>query len=222
MSNGSFGINKGNIDKYFSELAKEIKKQFGSSANMELIVVGGASVVINYGFRESTLDIDALNSNISSINGCIRAVADNNGLPYTWLNSDFKTTNSYSPRLIECSRPYKKFGNVLSVYSVKDEYLLCMKLMSFRLDKDVEDIEGIVQSMGANLSGDKIDQAMKKLYGGWDNVSDIAVNYIAKKVSDIPNIERNRESIIKKIETYKSNRNNEKSKKNRYAEKERD
>lgn len=222
MSNPYFSINKENIDKYFTELAKEIKKQYGAGANIELIIVGGASIVINYGFRDSTMDIDALNSNISSINGCIRAVADNNGLPYTWLNSDFKTTTSYSPRLIECSRPYKKFGRVLSVYSIKDEYLLCMKLMSFRLDKDIEDVEGIIQSMGDDLSGEKVDRAMNRLYGGWNNVSDIAINYITKKMGNIPGIEKKPESVIQKIESYKKNIVNEKRKENSCIQKERE
>lgn len=202
MNNGSFGINKEDIDKYLSELAKEIKRQFGSRANMELAIVGGASIIINYDFRKSTMDIDAVNSNISSINSCIRAVADNNGLPYTWLNSDFKTTNSYSPNLIECSKLYKKYGNILNVYSVRDEYLLCMKLMSFRPDKDIEDIEGIINSMGTDITGEKVDKAMKRLYGSWNKVSDIAINYVCKRIKGIPKIEK-KMSINDRIGIYK-------------------
>lgn len=211
MNNDSFGINKESIDKYLSELAKEIKKQFGSRANMELIIVGGASIVINYGFRKSTMDIDAVNSNISSINSCIRAVADNNGLPYTWLNSDFKTTSSYSPKLVECSKLYKRYGNVLNVYSVKDEYLLCMKLMSFRPDKDIEDIEGIINSMGDEITGEIIDSAMKRLYGNWNKVSDFAIGYVSKRIEGIPEIEK-KMSINDRINIYKKQLEKQKNK----------
>ena len=60
MSNNFSGFTKENVGEYFKELSKEIKKQLGRQANVELIVVGGASILMNYGFRESTQDIDAL------------------------------------------------------------------------------------------------------------------------------------------------------------------
>lgn len=46
---------------YLKELAKEYKKR-NKNVPAELILVGGASVLINYGFREMTTDIDAITS----------------------------------------------------------------------------------------------------------------------------------------------------------------
>ena len=49
-----------NLDRYLKELAKEFRKCNGKSMPAEIILIGGASVVINYGFREMTYDMDAI------------------------------------------------------------------------------------------------------------------------------------------------------------------
>ena len=51
---------KENLDQYLKELAKEFRKRNGKAIPAEIILVGGASVLINYGFREMTYDIDAI------------------------------------------------------------------------------------------------------------------------------------------------------------------
>ena len=117
---------------YFSELAKEIKKECGRDANVELIVVGGASILLNYDFRESTIDVDALVSSRISIKESINRVGDKYGLPNGWINSDFKTTNSFSPKLVQFSKCYKTFNQSLTVRTVESEYLIAMKLASLR------------------------------------------------------------------------------------------
>lgn len=43
---------KENVDGYLKELAKEYRKMIGSYVPAELILIGGAAVLINYGFRE--------------------------------------------------------------------------------------------------------------------------------------------------------------------------
>jgi len=53
-------ITKDTIDKYFKEFAKVFKKMNGDKIPAELIIVGGASILINYEFRKSTGDIDAI------------------------------------------------------------------------------------------------------------------------------------------------------------------
>lgn len=166
------------ILNYLKDLAKEIKKEFGKNEKFELIVVGGASILLNYSFRDGTYDIDALKSGISSINTCIHKVADKNNLEDTWLNHDVLQTCSYSDKLREHSVYFGTFGNILKVYTVKDEYLISMKLVSFR-DNDIEDIENIIQEMGDNYLFDKVDKAVRELYpDGWSRISDEAKEYI--------------------------------------------
>ena len=41
-----------NLDSYLMELAKEFRKKNGSRMPAEIILIGGASILINYGFRE--------------------------------------------------------------------------------------------------------------------------------------------------------------------------
>ena len=48
---------KENLDHYLRELAKEFKKQNGNKMPAEIILIGGASILINYGFREMTYDM---------------------------------------------------------------------------------------------------------------------------------------------------------------------
>ena len=49
-----------NLDYYLKAAAKEYRRLAGKNVPAELILVGGASVLINYGFRDMTTDIDAL------------------------------------------------------------------------------------------------------------------------------------------------------------------
>ena len=53
-------FNKENLDFYLRELAKEYRKLNGKQIKAEIILVGGAAVLTNYGFREMTTDIDAV------------------------------------------------------------------------------------------------------------------------------------------------------------------
>ena len=64
---------KENLDQYLKELAKEFRKRNGKSMPAEIILVGGASVIINYGFREMTYDMDALINAASSMKDAINS-----------------------------------------------------------------------------------------------------------------------------------------------------
>ncbi len=147
-----FEFTKENIDIYLKELGKEYRRQSGkyrrqSGKGMpaELILIGGASVLINYGFRNMTTDVDAVIQAASGMKDAINAVRDRYGLPNHWLNDDFKNTSSYTPKLIEFSVYYKTFSNVLSIRTIASEYLIAMKLRSGRQYKsDLSDVLGIL------------------------------------------------------------------------------
>ena len=53
-------FSKNNLDLCLRELAKEFRKLNGKSMPAEIILIGGASVLINYGFRDTTYDMDAI------------------------------------------------------------------------------------------------------------------------------------------------------------------
>lgn len=116
-----------NLDSYLMELAKEFRKKNGSRMPAEIILMGGASILINYGFREMTYDMDAIIKSSGAMRDAINTVGDRLGFPIGWLNTDFVHTNSYTPRLAEHSKYYKTFANILQIRTVSDEYSLLIK-----------------------------------------------------------------------------------------------
>lgn len=157
------------INYYFKLLSKEIKKEFGRNAKLELIVVGGASILLNYNFRNSTTDIDAYIATGSSIKEAITKVADQCNISPHWINSEFVKTSSYSDKLTEVSKYYNTYNQVLVVRTIQAEYLIAMKLESLRAYKhDKSDIVGILQvckNNGNEITIGKIAKAYGKLYG---------------------------------------------------------
>lgn len=173
---------KENLDFYLKELAKEFRKRNGKNTPAEIILVGGAAILINYGFREMTYDIDAVITASSAMKDAVNATGDRLGLANGWLNADFMNTSSYSPKLSQYSKYYRTYSNVLNIRTVSAEYLVAMKLMSGRrYKKDFSDIVGILSEqakMGEPLCYQQIDCAVKNLYGGWKNISEYAVQVL--------------------------------------------
>ena len=164
---------KENLDTYLKELAKEFRRLNGKSMPAEIVLVGGAAILTNYGFRDMTTDIDAVIHAASSMKDAINHVGDKFDLPNGWLNADFVHTGSYSPKLDEFSVYYKSFYGVLSVRTIAAEYLIAMKLRSGRKYKnDLSDVVGILaehEKKGAPITFEKIDAAVNNLYGGWNS-----------------------------------------------------
>lgn len=145
MSSDSSVFTGENLNDYLKAVAKEYKKMGGKAMPAELILIGGAAVIANYGFREMTTDIDAIIHAASVMKDAINSVGDQYHLQNGWLNTDFMRTASYSPKLDQYSTYYRTFGGILSVRTVQAEYLIAMKLRSSRLYKnDRSDIAGIL------------------------------------------------------------------------------
>ena len=176
------GFTKENLDYYLKELAKEFRKRNGKNMPAEIVLVGGAAILANYGFREMTYDIDAVITASSAMKGAVNAVGDRLGLPNGWLNADFKNTSSYSPKLSQYSKYYRTYSNVLNIRTISSEYLVAMKLISGRrYKKDLSDIIGILSEQerrGESLNYQQIDCAVRNLYGGWDNISEYAIQVL--------------------------------------------
>ena len=164
-----------NLDLYLKELGKEYRKSSGKGMPAEIILIGGAAILANYGFREMTTDVDAIINAASSMKDAINKVGDKFNLPNGWLNSDFMKTASYTPKLSTYSVHYKEFSNVLQVRTVSAEYLIAMKLMAGRKYKnDLSDIVGILaehQKRGTPITMDIIKAAVTNLYGSWDKLT---------------------------------------------------
>lgn len=173
---------KDNVDRYLKELSKEFRKINGTKVPAEIVLIGGAAVLLNYGFREMTYDMDAIIQASSSMKDAINNVGDRMGLPNGWLNTDFMKTASYTPKLVQYSQYYKTFSNVLQVRTISSEYLIVMKLMAGRQYKnDLSDVVGILseqQHAGNNIELDNIKRAATELYDDYENLPETSRAFI--------------------------------------------
>ena len=192
---------------FLKELTKVIwKNKRNSDVTYELILIGGASILVNYEFRNSTSDVDCIDVNNILMNDAIIKVAEKYDLPTDWINTDFKITKSYSDKLINYSTYYKTFGNgTLEIRTIKDEYLIAMKLVSGRKYKnDISDIVGIISEIKKerDISLGEIEKAVIDLYGDMSKVDSFAYSLLKDCLNNnLVNYEE-----IKKIE--KQNKDN--------------
>ena len=179
---------KDNLDTYLKELAKEFRRLNGTAMPGEIVLIGGAAVLANYGFRDMTADIDAVVHASSSLKEAINRIGDKYDLPRGWLNMDFMQTASYSPKLDEFSVYYKTFSNVLQVRTISAEYLIAMKLRSGRKYKsDLSDIIGILaehERQGNPMTLKMINTAVCSLYGGWEDFPEDSRPFIENAIAN--------------------------------------
>lgn len=180
-------ITRETLNRYLSELAKEYKRGGGRNTPAEIVMVGGAAIIAEYQFRDATEDIDALIPAASVMKEAIAKVEERYHLPHDWINTGFTKTASYSRGLVMCSSYYRTFSQVFNVRVVKGEYLVAMKLRSYRDYKnDISDIVGILaahKERGNPITLDMIDKAVKELYGSWDGMSSNASTFIREAVA---------------------------------------
>ena len=124
----------------------------------------------------------------------INNVGDRMGLPNGWLNTDFMKTASYTPKLIQYSKYYKTFSNVLRIRTISAEYLIVMKLMAGRQYKnDLSDVIGILieqKKADKEIQFESIKRAADELYNGYENLPAssrdfIEAAYTSKDLSDL-------------------------------------
>lgn len=200
MSTNESFFRKENLDLYLKELAKTYRKLNGKSSPTEIVLVGGASILINYNFRSVTRDVDAFFVSYSAMKEAINQTGDKFGLPNGWMNTDFMKSKSYSPKLIEHSSYYKTFYGVLEVRTVTAEYMIAMKLMAGREYKnDLSDVIGILKyhaDHGAPISIDRIRKAAEDLYGNWSMLPSSSQDFIEDLMS-----EENYDELFNEIQT---------------------
>ena len=118
-------------------------------APRELWVVGGAALVMLYGARETTKDVDAFTLDAAAsaeLRAAAASVASRLGLPEDWLNDGAKGyLHGLAPGELLFSAPG------LVVRSVAAEQLFAMKLSAWRDDLDVSDARLLL----SKLSGDR-------------------------------------------------------------------
>ncbi len=152
-------LSKENILKYLQELSEEMGKE---NIKGEVLIFGGAAMVLAFNARPSTKDVDAIFQPKSKIYEISKKIAERHHLPEDWLNDSVKgfiRTDSFNYKLLI------RFDN-LSVYMPEPEYLLAMKSISMRIgveSSDIDDIKYLIDYLKLEKLDDIFD-IIKKYY----------------------------------------------------------
>jgi hypothetical protein len=127
----------------------------------EVAVFGGAAIVLGFDFRNSTQDVDAM---ITQGHGQVvkaqQEVGDELGLPPNWLNEQ-GTSYLSKQNDFELFKAYPSEGQFgLRVLTATPQYLLAMKLLSFRsYGHDIQDIVELARRLGCTTAEDLLEVA---------------------------------------------------------------
>lgn len=175
--NNQTKFSKESINIYLKKLSKIYKKLSAGRMPAEIILVGGSAIAVNYAFRQSSTDIDAIIQAPEVMRDAICRIRDEENLPGNWINSDFTKTASFSPMLRLYSKHYKTFSNIVEIRTMTGAFLIAMKMRSGRIYKhDLSDIIGILieenEKRESPISITEIRDACEKLYGeaGYDTM----------------------------------------------------
>lgn len=132
------------IKRAFAALSEELKRR-GERA--ELIVVGGAALVLLFHARESTKDVDAyfVRPEASVVRNAAGAVAHHLDLPGDWLNDGAK---GYLVGISNGEVLYE--SDALTVHAASTAQLLAMKLVAWRDAIDRGDAKLLLSQMAGS------------------------------------------------------------------------
>ncbi len=110
----------------------------------ELFVVGGAAMAIAYDARRSTVDVDAVFAPSDVVREVAKKVGRDLGLEFDWLNDGVKAfIPGEDPDRIAVFE-----GTFLSVAAASPRFLLAMKLLASRTERDQDDIRFLYNLCG--------------------------------------------------------------------------
>ena len=127
-------LSQGMIREALEALARELDAE---GAREEIVLAGGAALVLMYNARESTRDVDYCSvgsAGSAAVRDASRRVAAALDLPADWLNDGAKGyLNGLLPGEVLLDRP------ALRVRALGPQQLLAMKLSAWRDDVDISD-----------------------------------------------------------------------------------
>ena len=135
-------MNKDDIARYLQMVGQELDR---SGKKLEIVLLGGAAMLIEIGNRDSTYDVDTFF--VSDFTALVKAsaiVASQEKLPDGWLNS-VAAGFTYNFKKQPDKNLWKSFPG-LDVYVVSLDYLFVTKIMASR-QKDREDIKALATKL---------------------------------------------------------------------------
>ncbi|HLZ21902.1 MAG TPA: DUF6036 family nucleotidyltransferase [Ktedonobacterales bacterium] len=113
------------IERYLRLLGQELEKR---QLTGEIIIAGGAFMLLAIQNRETTKDIDAyFTAEPQAIREAAQVIAAREGLPSDWLNDGIKGFFYHSPPVLR----WAEFPG-LRVYTVRSDYAFAMKAIAGR------------------------------------------------------------------------------------------
>lgn len=168
-------MNKEDIEKYLKMLGEELQRK---QVLGEVLLVGGAVMLLEVGNREVTKDIDAYFEPKYAvvIRNAVATIAQREGLPDDWLNDGVKGFFHSQP-------PHKRWAEYpgLRVYVASLEYILVMKVVAGR-PQDIEDAKALITTLKITNAQDVFDLIAK--FTRQQNV-ETRVQYIVEELFDI-------------------------------------
>jgi hypothetical protein len=146
------------------------KKAEAEKVELELCIYGGSAMMLAYGSREKTKDVDAIVRPSEKARCLAQEVAQELSLHESWLNDDVKQfvsdSGTFAPLEIEGLEGAAR--RHLKITRASASYLLAMKCLSCRsalpgYPGDIEDIRFLIQKMGIRTLG-QIDEHIARFY----------------------------------------------------------
>ncbi len=128
----------------------------------EICLVGGAVMILAFGSRHSTRDIDALAFAPVEIRKAAEEIAQEQGYPLNWLNDGAKGFATGEPLEL---KPLLQYSH-LRILTPPAEYILAMKCLAARVgldEHDKEDAQFLAKHLGVR-DADSIFKIVEKYY----------------------------------------------------------
>lgn len=138
-------LSAGEIRTAFDALSKELES---ATEQAELLVVGGAALVLLFGARQATKDVDAffLKPSAAVVRNAAARVAGSLDLPEDWLNDGAK---AYIVKVTEGPILYESGSLLVRAPSIAQ--LLAMKLAAWRDEIDRSDARLLLSNVEGSL-----------------------------------------------------------------------
>lgn len=114
----------------------------------DLFLVGGVAMAVAYDARRATTDVDAVFAPSNEVRIAAARVAEQLGLEPDWLNDGAK---GFLPGA-DASQIGVYEGANLRVAAASPRFLLAMKLMALRAERDIDDIKTLYQICGLSTA----------------------------------------------------------------------
>jgi hypothetical protein len=159
MKNQTPGFSGKELERMLALLNEQLQK---NGVTGEICIVGGAAMILAFGSRASTRDIDALVVAPASVRTAVAQVAEANGISPNWLNDGAK---GFAPGQSTELKEILKFSH-LRVVAPPAEYILAMKCLAARVgldEHDKEDTLFLVKRIGLR-NADAVLEIVEKYY----------------------------------------------------------